>query len=129
MCNNYLWRYYFKGNLLNLNSLLCAYNTQSQSNDQSIVSNCFKGATISYFMIYSSVVIILLNTDLDRPLFSTYSFCSVFFVCSPFKLDVMWSKGFYSFCVIIVYITCVLWLSHRSKKLIPVRKNLLPEKF
>lgn len=52
------------------------------------------------FMFYSCVVIILLNTDLYKSMFSTYSFKSqafrlpVFcvFVCSVFKFDVIFKS-------------------------------------
>ena len=55
------------------------------------------GATRSYFMLYSCVVIILFNTELYKSAFSAFSLrnklfvflCSVFFVCSVFKFDVM----------------------------------------
>ena len=68
----------------------------------------FKGAMKSYFMLYSSVVIILFNVELYKSAFSTYSFknklfiflSSVFFAFFVFKFDVK------TFCNICVSLTC-----------------------
>ena len=63
-----------------------------------------KGAMKSYLMLYLCVVIIFFNTDLCKSAFSTYSFekqafrlsMLFFFVCSVFKVDVMWSSKTFS---------------------------------
>ena len=47
----------------------------------------FKGATKSHFTSYSCVVIILLNTALCRPPFSTVSFKKQVFRLSVFSLN------------------------------------------
>ena len=83
-----------------------------------IFTKAFKEATKLNFIRFPYGFIILVNTDLYKSAFSTYSFKRLIFPRSVFRIscllcfefDVIFVKCRYNICVIIVYkVTSVLW--------------------